>query len=153
MESLVGKGRRRNGEGAAKSSPGNDIRGATYEEKLKDAGLSTLRERRKRGDLIEAFKVIKGHNNVNRDEWFDLRSRDESRPTRSNTTIEDGQEIRKKDVIYEPRSQRDTRKNFYTVRVSKMWNDLPEKIKDANSVNAFKNMYDKWMQEQEENQV
>ena len=32
------------------------------------------------GDLIEASKVIKGFGNVNRGEWFDLQSREQSRP-------------------------------------------------------------------------
>ena len=96
--------------------------------------------------MIETFKVIKGHNNVNRDDWFDLTSREQSRSTRTNTRIEEGQERRRTDVLYEPRSQRETRKNFFTVRVVKMWNELPDKIKEAKSVNAFKNMYDKWKQ-------
>ena len=42
----------------------SNVRGTTYEEKLKDAGLTTLKERRERGNLIEAFKTIQGINNV-----------------------------------------------------------------------------------------
>ena len=40
------------------SASGPDVKGATYEEKLKDAGLTTLEKRRERGDAIEAFKTI-----------------------------------------------------------------------------------------------
>ena len=47
----------------------SDVRGATYEEKLKDAGLTTLKERRTRGDLIETFKTMKGFNRVDRQKW------------------------------------------------------------------------------------
>ena len=36
-----------------------DVKGDSYEEKLRDAGLTTLAERRKRGDLIETFKTLK----------------------------------------------------------------------------------------------
>ena len=36
-----------------------DVRGATYEEKLKDAGLMLLKERQLRRDIIEVFKVVK----------------------------------------------------------------------------------------------
>ena len=121
-----------------------DARGETYEEKLRYLGLTTLRERRERGDLIEAFKVIKGHNNVNRELWFDLQSRESSRPTRTNATIEEGTERRKSDVLYKPKANKETRANFYTVRVVNGWNELPEKIKSAPSVNSFKNLYDKW---------
>ena len=126
----------------------SDARGETYEEKLRDVGLTTLRERRKRGDLIEAFKVIKGHNNVNRESWFDLQSREASRPTRTNATIEEGSERRKSDVLYKPKAQKETRANFYTVRVVQWWNELPEEVKATTSVNSFKNSYDKWSQQE-----
>ena len=121
-----------------------DVRGSSYVEKLKDAGLCTLKERRMRGDMIETFKVIKGFTNVNRDDWFDLRSREQSRPTRANATIEDGEERRKSDILYEPRASKELRKNFFTIRVVQQWNELPESVNDAESVNAFKNRYDRW---------
>ena len=124
----------------------SDVKGNEYEEKLKDAGLSTLKERRIRGDAIEAFKVIKGYNRVERDEWFDLQSRELSRPTRANATIENGEERRRTDVLYEPRAQKNLRKNFFTVRVVQTWNALPEVVKTAESVNAFKNQYDRWIE-------
>ena len=44
----------------------SDVRGKTYEEKLKDVGLLPLTERRERGDAIEAFKTLNGFNNVNK---------------------------------------------------------------------------------------
>ena len=39
-----------------------DVRGGSNEEKLRDAGLTTLAERRKRGDAIEVFKTLNGIN-------------------------------------------------------------------------------------------
>ena len=36
------------------------------------------------------------------------------------------------------------RKNFFNVRIVKEWNMIPDKVKDARPVNAFKNAYDKW---------
>ena len=38
----------------------------------------------------------------------------------------------------------EVRKNFYNVRAGKKWNDIPDKVKEQKSVNAFKNAYDKW---------
>ena len=35
----------------------------SYEQRLKSLGMTTLFERRMRGDLIEAFKIINGFNN------------------------------------------------------------------------------------------
>ena len=36
-----------------------------YNDRLKELGLTTLETRHKRGDLIEAFKIIKGFEDVN----------------------------------------------------------------------------------------
>ena len=65
-----------------------DVRGDTYEERLKDAGLEKLIERRKRGDMIETFKVMKGINKVEK-EWFSI-IRERQRGSRQNTEIVDG---------------------------------------------------------------
>ena len=42
----------------------SNVRGKTYEEKLADAGLTTLKASRERGDAIEAYKTMNGFNNV-----------------------------------------------------------------------------------------
>ena len=42
----------------------SDEWGKNYEEKLKDAGLTTLRERRRRGDAIETYKTLAQINRV-----------------------------------------------------------------------------------------
>ena len=44
----------------------SDVRGKTYEEKVADAGLTTLRERRVRGDAIETSKTMNGFNRVDK---------------------------------------------------------------------------------------
>ena len=122
----------------------SDARGETYEERLKSAGLSTLKERRIRGDLIEAFKTLKGFNNVGKDEWFDIRDSEITRPTRGNTVVRDGAETKKTETLYKKPANGEIRNNFYTVRVARTWNSLPEEVKSAKSVNAFKTAYDSW---------
>ena len=44
----------------------SDKRGETYEERLRNVGLTTLEERRERGDMIEAFRTINGFNKVDK---------------------------------------------------------------------------------------
>ena len=41
-----------------------------YNERLKELCLTTLETRRKRGDLIEAFKIIKVFEDVNSELFF-----------------------------------------------------------------------------------
>ena len=43
-----------------------------YNDRLNELGLTTLEMRRKRGDLIEAFKIIKGFEDVNGELFFPL---------------------------------------------------------------------------------
>ena len=43
-----------------------------YNDRLKKLSLTTLETRRKRGDLIEAFKIIKSFEDVNDELFFPL---------------------------------------------------------------------------------
>ena len=43
----------------------------TYEEKLQKLNLTTLIDRRIRGDAIETFKILKGFTKVDPKTWFD----------------------------------------------------------------------------------
>ena len=43
-----------------------------YNDKLKELGLTTLETSRKRGDLIEAFKIIKSFEDVNSELLFSI---------------------------------------------------------------------------------
>ena len=126
----------------------SDKRGRTYEERLENAGLTTLKERRERGDLIEAFKVMTGINRVDKDDWFHFRKEEETRSTRSTTTITTDGETRKDNVLFMDHVRLEVRKNCYNVRVIKKWNALPEEVKSAKSLNAFKNAYDAWSKKQ-----
>ena len=105
----------------------SNVRGTTYEEKLKDAGITTLKERRERGDLIEAFKTIRGINNVNRKEWFLLTESETLRPgTRSTANVEGGRSENRPDVLVKERARTELRNNSFRFRVGRTWNNLPD---------------------------
>ena len=125
----------------------SNVRGNTYEEKLQDAGLTTLRDRRERGDLIEAFKTLNGFNNVNKSNWFEIAVPDQSRHnTRSTSTIAaDGVEENRTNIIRE-RAPTEPQNQSYRFRTAHAWSLLPDVVRNAKSTNAFKNAYEKWRQ-------
>ena len=121
----------------------SDVKGEDYEEKLHDAGLTTLAERRARGDAIEAFKTLKGFNRVKKEEWFSVMGAD-ARPTRSTTSIGEEGEERRELMLRVERANLEVRRNFFTIRAAKTWNSVPDKVKHQKTVNAFKTAYDAW---------
>ena len=121
----------------------SDVRGATYEEKLRDAGLTTLQERRERGDLIETYKTLRGFNRVKVENWFTMES-ESARATRRTASVTEEGVVRKEYVVVEELARLEIRRNFFTVRAAKAWNRLPEEVKQQNSINSFKNALDRW---------
>ena len=73
---------------------------------------------------------------------------DNARPTRMTTKIEGNKAVKKESVLVIERARLETRRNFFSIRAAKKWNELPEAVKNCTSVNSFKNMYDKWRNSQ-----
>jgi len=99
----------------------------TYEERLKLLGWTTLETRRLRGDLIQAFKMLKGIDNVDSSHYF----------IRSSTGLR-GHSLK----LYKSGSRLDIRKYFFSQRVVEEWNRLPESAIQCETVNSFKNKLD-----------
>ena len=47
------------------------LKGRNYQEKLKELGLQTLQTRRRRFDMIQTFKILKGFDRVDSSIWFE----------------------------------------------------------------------------------
>ena len=133
----------------------SNVRGSTYDEKLRDAGLTTLKARRERGDAIETFKTLNGFNDVSKNDWFQISLvESERQSTRSNTIIGNGgNQKRKHDVILKERARTESRNNCFRFRIARAWSDLPDSVKEAKTVNGFKNSYDSWMKKQKQSEV
>ena len=103
-----------------------------YEGKLKEIHLTTLQERRRRGDMIEVWKIVHGIENINVNQFFTLVDDYSSRETRLSGLL----------MLAQPKAKLDIRKNFFTHRVIDPWNKLPYHIKNSSSINNFKKKYD-----------
>jgi hypothetical protein len=103
----------------------------SYEDRLTLTGLTTLEERRTRGDLIEVFKMIKGLNKTDYRNFFTLAQNARTRGHRFK--------------LLKKRSRLDIRKHFFSQRVVNEWNYLPDYVVESESVNSFKNNYDRYV--------
>ena len=109
----------------------NGCKQLKYSERLAVTRLTSLEGRRKRGGLIEVFKMIKGIRKV------DYRSR---------FTLEENNRTRgHKYKLMKSMTKSTVRQNFFSQRIVNCWKKLQQSIIEADSVNSFKNRYDKYI--------
>ena len=102
----------------------------TYQERLESTGLYSLECRRKRGDLIETFKILNDLEDIDKDKFFTItpQSRTRGGPQK----------------LYKKSFRTDVRGNFFSQRIVNSWNALPNNIKESQSVNSFKGSLDRY---------
>ena len=108
-----------------------ELRDLTYEERLKECGLTTLETRRIRGDQIEVFKILNGYENIDSNIFFEIK---ESKITRGHNY-----------TLVKKQSRLDVRKFSFSQRTINVWNNLSTDCVHASSVNMFKNKIDKYL--------
>ena len=90
-------------------------------------------QRRKREDMIEVYKLLTGKERIDSKQFFHLASTD--RGLRGHSL-----------KLVTTRSRLEIRRNFFSRRVVKDWNALPQAVINAATVNSFKNRLDHaWM--------
>ena len=110
-----------------------ELRHLSYSDRLHRLKLTSLEDRRQRGDLIEAYKIISGKENVRCDKFFKMADSNVSNNiTRGNSK-----------KLYKPRLNKGIlqRSNFFSVRVVNSWNQLPEEVISAKTVNSFTSIF------------
>ena len=88
-----------------------------YRERLEKLKLTTLLERRMRGDLIETYKILSGKTDYGQDLY---------RLSRSGMKL-----------VYKGKAGR-YRDSFLSNRVIPFWNKIPDSVKSVDTVDAFK---------------
>ena len=105
-----------------------ELRNLEYAERLKRLGLTTLEERRVRGDMIQTYKFISRKEDIDPSVFFKM-----ARPR-------PGAHGKK---IFIQRPRLDVRKNFYSQRCGPKWNILEKKVIEAQKTGTFKKNFDK----------
>ena len=111
----------------------NELRG-----NIKVLKITSLETRRKRGDLIQYYKV---QHDIDHIEWKSKLIKtiqgEENGPVASN--------LRKKGISFHGESAKTSfqRENFFSNMVIPEWNKLPLKVKEAPTLNSFKARLDK----------
>ena len=108
-----------------------ELRDLSYEERLKECGLTTLETRRLRGDQIEVFKILNGYENIDRNMFFSLKKDSRTR----------GHEVK----LVKDQCRLDIRKHSFSHRTINEWNKLSTDCVTASSVNMFKNKVDTYL--------
>jgi hypothetical protein len=106
------------------------LQGTNYMEKCVEIGLSTLESRRWEQDMVQTYKILNGHGNLKYETFFEK--------------VADRGTIRTRgaaghDNLLMPRFRTEIRRHVFSIRVIRSWNDLPDSVKQAGSVAAFKN--------------
>lgn len=105
-----------------------ELNGLGYTERLTRLKLFSMDYRRKRGDMIQLFKILKGFEDISVESMFTF-----------STTCTRGHHFK----LYKPNCYKSFRQHSFAVRVISPWNSLSSSVVESSTVNEFKSRLDK----------
>ena len=85
--------------------------------------------------MIQTWKILNNKEDVDPKTWFKM----------ANENVEEQRTRSHRLDIYKPKNKLDLRTYYFSSRVVDQWNNLPNNLKEARTINQFKNEYDKHM--------
>ncbi|KAF2354697.1 hypothetical protein FHG87_014543 [Trinorchestia longiramus] len=107
----------------------SELRNLSYERCFQRFELLSLKQRRLREQLIEILKYLNGLNNVTLEWLFEGNGNVRTRNNSQKLFL---------------RNFKTSQANFFSAKITATWNQLPENIVSAGTVNTFKNRLDKF---------
>lgn len=104
------------------------LKNMSYPDRLIHLNLTTLAYRRKRSDILQVFRIVKGFDNIPFDTFFQY----SKSATRGHSF-----------KLEKPRASTKIRSNSFSHRTINSWNDLPQHVVDCVTINSFKNALEK----------
>ena len=106
-----------------------ELRDKQYEKRLQSLNLYSMEYRRKRGDMIQTYKILQNIDRIDPDKFF---TRAKYTGTRSHSM-----------KLFKTRFKSELRKYTFSQRIIDNWNSLTEEIVTSESLDIFKTRLDK----------
>ena len=99
-----------------------------YEERLQYLKLPSLVYRRHRGDMLQVYKILHHEYDLSSEKFF--------------KSPNDGRTRGHSYKVFKERAESAIRRNFFSFRVTELWNELPEEVVVAPNIDTFKERLD-----------
>ena len=111
----------------------HELKHLPYQERLQQLNLHSLHYRRKRGDMIQVYKIITEIDRIDQNHFFTPAVHQSTR----------GHPLK----LFKKRARLEMRKHAFSMRIVDDWNSLPLDCVTADSLDIFKNCLDRfWWQ-------
>ena len=106
------------------------LRANSYQERLKELGMTTLEERRHQADMCMVRNILHGRGDLEVGTWFDRQT-----GARNLRSTADPLNVKKRT------GRMEIRNNFFSLRSAEPWNQIPPEVKALDTTGKFKAKY------------